>query len=47
MDTREDSIATEAVDLPLIIQVRMIESDRARTIKAWVGAQNGLELWLN
>ncbi len=47
LDACEDPIAVEAVDLPLIIQVRMIESDRARTIKAWVGAQNGLELWLN
>ena len=39
--------AVDAGDLPLIIQVRMIESDRAGTIKVWVGAQNGLELWLN
>ncbi len=43
----EDPIEIDLKNLPLILQVRTITSDRARKISAWVGAQNGLELWLN
>jgi formylglycine-generating enzyme required for sulfatase activity len=42
-----DVVPVEAGDLPLIIQVRTIDSDRTRTIEAWLGAQNGVEVWLN
>jgi len=43
----EDSPSTLADKGPLLIQVRTISSDRARSMRVWVGAQNGLELWLN
>ncbi len=43
----QDPIEIDLKNLPMILQVRTITSDRAKKITAWVSAQNGLELWLN
>jgi formylglycine-generating enzyme required for sulfatase activity len=34
-------------DWPMIVQVRNIISQEQRTVKAYIGVQNGVELWLN
>ena len=47
MNPSSGPISSLTEDFPLLVQVRTITSNRARRMRVWLGAQNGIELWLN